>query len=51
MLEKNYKAIKEGYQKLLIHGLLHLLGFDHIKNKDFKEMNVLENMIAEELTN
>lgn len=51
MLEKNYKAIKEGYQKLLIHGLLHLLGFDHIKDKDFKEMNKLENMIAGELTN
>ncbi|MFA5091182.1 MAG: rRNA maturation RNase YbeY [Candidatus Paceibacterota bacterium] len=37
-LGKNYKDAIEGYQKLLIHGLLHLLDFDHIKNSDFKKM-------------
>ena len=51
LLEKNYKAIKEGYQKLLVHGLLHLLGFDHIKNSDFKKMNFWEDIIFQELNN
>jgi probable rRNA maturation factor len=36
LVKKNYKDSNEGYQKLVIHGLLHLLGFDHIKNSDFK---------------
>jgi len=48
-LKKNYQNTKWGYQKLLIHGLLHLLGFDHIKNSDFKKMNSLENIIFQEL--
>lgn len=51
MLKRNYKAIEEGYQKLLIHGLLHLLGFDHIQDRDFKKMNNLENLILQELNN
>jgi len=51
MLEKNYPTIKEGYLKLLIHGLLHLLGFDHIKDNDFKIMSRFENMIYQELNN
>ena len=24
--------------KIFIHGFLHLLGFDHLKNKDYKRM-------------
>ena len=24
--------------KIFIHGFLHLLGFDHIKDKDYKKM-------------
>ena len=24
--------------KIFIHGFLHLIGFDHIKNKDYKKM-------------
>ena len=24
--------------KIFIHGFLHLLGYDHIKNKDYKKM-------------
>ena len=30
------------FDKVWIHGLLHLFGFDHKKNKDFFEMNKLE---------
>ena len=51
MLKKNYKAIKEGYQKLLVHGLLHLLGFDHVRDSDFKKMNEIEFAIFQELNN
>ena len=34
---QNLKLFKEKVIKLFIHGFLHLLGFDHIKNKDFKK--------------
>ena len=29
---------KEKVTKIFIHGFLHLLGFDHIKNNDYKDM-------------
>ena len=32
------KIFKEKVIKTFIHGFLHLLGFDHIKNKDYKKM-------------
>ena len=32
--------------KLVIHSLLHLMGYDHIKDKDFKVMNQKEEEIA-----
>jgi len=50
-LKQNYVTVKEGYQKLLVHGLLHLLGFDHIREKDFQKMNSFENIIYQELNN
>ena len=31
--------------KIFIHGFLHLLGYDHIKLKDFKEMLIVEENI------
>ena len=31
--------------KIFIHGFLHLLGYDHIKLKDFKEMLIEEEKI------
>ena len=35
---QNLKRFKEKIIKTFIHGFLHLLGFDHIKNKDYKKM-------------
>ena len=32
------KGFKEKLIKTFIHGFLHLLGFDHIKNNDYKKM-------------
>ena len=30
---------KKKVAKIFIHGFLHLVGYDHIKNKDYKKMN------------
>ncbi|MDD3156110.1 MAG: rRNA maturation RNase YbeY [Candidatus Pacebacteria bacterium] len=49
-LKKKY-TLRDGYLKLLIHGLLHLLGYDHIQDKDFAKMEKLETIIAKELNN
>ena len=35
---QNLKSFKEKTIKIFIHGFLHLLGFDHIKDKDYKKM-------------
>ena len=35
---QNLKTFNEKVIKTFIHGFLHLLGFDHIKNKDYKKM-------------
>ena len=32
------KYFKKKLIKIFIHGYLHLLGFDHIKNNDYKKM-------------
>ena len=39
---QNLKYFKEKVIKTFIHGFLHLLGFDHIKNKDYKKMLIEE---------
>ena len=33
------------FDKMWIHGYLHLIGYDHKKIKDFKEMSKKENLI------
>ena len=33
------------FDKMWIHGYLHLLGYDHKKNKSFKKMKKLEDLI------
>ena len=35
---QNLKNFREKVVKTFIHGYLHLLGFDHIKNKEYKKM-------------
>ena len=39
------KLFKEKVVKIFIHGYLHLLGYDHIKNKDYSKMLKRENFI------
>ena len=33
------------FDKVWVHGLLHLIGYDHIKDKDYSKMNRVENRI------
>ena len=33
------------FDKIWVHGLLHLIGFNHVKNKDFYKMNKIEKRI------
>ena len=42
---KETKLFKTVVIKTFIHGFLHLLGFDHIKDKDYKKMIIEENKI------
>ena len=39
------------FDKLWIHGYLHLLGYDHKKNKDFIKMRKLEDLILNKFYN
>ena len=43
----NYPSFKEKVIKTFIHGFLHLLGYDHVKLKDFKKMVKEEEKIYE----
>ena len=40
---------KNKVTKVFIHGFLHLLGYDHIKLKDFKEMLIEEKKIYQSI--
>ena len=42
---QDLKSFKEKVAKILIHGFLHLLGFDHKKNKDYSKMLKEENLL------
>ena len=42
---QDLKSFKEKVIKLFIHGFLHLLGFNHIKNKDYSKMLKEENFL------
>tara|TARA_Y100000591_G_C21213341_1_gene396517 strand:+ start:25 stop:486 length:462 start_codon:yes stop_codon:yes gene_type:complete len=39
------KLFREKVVKIFIHGFLHLLGFDHSKNKDYLKMSKEENLL------
>jgi probable rRNA maturation factor len=34
------------FDKVWVHGLLHLIGYDHVKNKDYYKMNKIEKRIV-----
>ena len=38
------------FDKAWVHGLLHLVGYDHRKNKDYFEMNRIEKRILNSIT-
>ena len=42
---QDLKLFKEKVIKIFIHGFLHLLGFDHSKNKDYSKMLREENFL------
>ena len=42
---QDLKSFKEKVAKILIHGFLHLLGFDNKKNKDYSKMLKEENLL------
>ena len=42
---QDLKSFKEKVTKIFIHGFLHLLNFDHKKNKDYSKMLKEENLI------
>ena len=42
---QDLKSFKEKVTKIFIHGFLHLLGFDHKKNKDYFKMLREENLL------
>ncbi|WP_440933652.1 rRNA maturation RNase YbeY [Candidatus Pelagibacter sp.] len=42
---QDLKFFKEKVAKILIHGFLHLLGFDHKNNKDYSKMLKEENIL------
>jgi len=39
-------SVEQEVRRLLIHGILHLLGFDHEQERDEKHMNLEEERIA-----
>ena len=41
----NSKEFKKKTIKIFIHGFLHLLGYDHIKEKDYKKMFDMEQKV------
>ena len=43
--KQNLSLFKDKVIKTFIHGFLHLLGFDHIKFKDYKKMFKEEQII------
>ena len=42
---QDLKSFKEKLIKIFIHGFLHLLGFDHKKNKDYSKMLKEEDLL------
>ena len=48
-IDKKKKYFKKNFDKLWIHGLVHLLGHRHYKNKDFFKMKKVEDQFIKQL--
>ena len=48
-INKVKKNFKKEFNKLWIHGFLHLLGYKHYRNKDFHQMKKLEDKIFKQI--
>lgn len=47
--KKQKRPLKKYFQYILVHGLLHLQGFDHIKDSDAKKMEKAEKELLKAL--
>lgn len=45
------QSFEERLEVLLVHGICHLLGYDHERDEDFKKMQRKEKMILKKLEN
>lgn len=54
-IEKETKKLKipieKHIQRLLVHGICHLLGYDHIEDKDWRKMRAKEGWLLKKLLN
>ena len=48
-IDKRKSKFRKEFNKLLVHGLVHLLGHKHYKNIDFYKMIKIENKILKQL--
>ena len=48
-IDKEKKNFEKEFNKLWIHGFLHLLGYKHYRNKDFDQMKKLEDKIFRQI--
>ena len=48
-INKGKNKFKSEFDKLWVHGLVHLMGYRHYKNKDFFKMKKIEDKIIEQL--
>jgi len=46
---RSKKNFLEEFDKVWIHGLLHLIGYDHIKDGDYNKMNKIEKRILDSI--
>ncbi len=49
LARKQRTSIKKEFLSLLVHGILHLLGYDHLKEKEAERMDKLEKKILSRL--
>lgn len=47
--QKGNRTFEDEFRIVLIHGLLHLLGYDHIRSRDQEEMKIKENYYLKQL--